>query len=104
LVFHHALAGRIGAHVLHSRVDPLAITAAARRASGTKLDAQLLAEIDAASPGLPEAERQRRLQHARRAHFSRLALKAAQARRRKASSGLPPEDAPRSAATEYHAL
>ena len=77
------LRGRIGAHRLHATHDPRETTAAARAAARTALDERLLAEIDPEHT-LPEAERARRLQHARKAHFAALALKAAQARRRKA--------------------
>ncbi len=76
------LRGRIGAHRLHALYDSREITAPARAAARTLLDRRLLTEID---PGgaLPEAERARRLGHARKAHFAKLALKSAKARRRK---------------------
>ena len=67
------LRARIGAHTLHSKYDSRLTSAPGRKAAADKLNAQLLAEID---PGntLTEAERARRLHHARKAHFSRLAL------------------------------
>lgn len=74
--------GRIGAHVTHSRHDAKQTTAAARVAARTNLDARLLAEIDP-NGELPEAERQRRLGHARSAHFSKLSLKSAASRNRR---------------------
>lgn len=78
-----ALRGRIGALVLHSRHDPRETTAKARVASASALNTRLLNEIDPQNL-LPEEERQRRLDYARAAHFARLALKSAQARRAKA--------------------
>ena len=69
-----ALAGRVGGFRTHALHDSREITAPARKASETKLNARLLAEID---PGhvLPESERQVRLRRARRAHFTSLALR-----------------------------
>ncbi len=81
-----ALLGRIGAHRLHATHDSAEITKAAREASATALDARLLAEIDP-DGALSEAERLRRLAHARRAHFARLALRSAQARGRRQKGG-----------------
>jgi hypothetical protein len=75
------LRARIGAHSLHAQRDSTALTAPARRAATEKLNERLLAEIDPANT-LSESERARRLDHARRAHFSRLALKRVKARRR----------------------
>lgn len=76
------LRARIGAHALHAQYDSRLITAPAREAARSALDRRLLSEID---PGneLPEAERARRLEHARRAHFSKLAFQSAKARRRR---------------------
>ena len=49
--------------------------------------ARFLREVDAFTPGLPEAERQRRARHLLQAHMKRLALNSAKARaRRKAAS------------------
>jgi hypothetical protein len=75
--------GRIGALVLHSRYNARETAAPGRAKAAANLDARLLAEIDERDPGLPEAERMRRLDYARRAHFARLALRSAQSRRRK---------------------
>lgn len=75
-----SLRARLGAHTLHSRYDSTQITAHARAVAASKLDAQLLAEIDPLA-ALPEEERQRRLKHARAAHFARLALASSKARR-----------------------
>ncbi len=72
-----ALRGRIGAHVLHSRHDPRETTRAARSAFLAKFEAQVDPE-----GLLPETERQRRAEHARRAHFARLALASSRARAR----------------------
>lgn len=73
-----AAIGRIGALVHHSRHDAFESTAAAREAFNSKF----LRDVD---PDLllPEQERLRRAECARKAHFARLALKSADARRRK---------------------
>ncbi len=74
-----SLRGRIGAHVLHSRRDPRITTAAARRAFLDRFDRE--ADPDGI---LPSEERDRRARHLRKAYFARLALRSAQARRRRA--------------------
>ncbi len=70
--------GRIGAHVTHSRHDPRETTAKARATFMGRFERQV-------DPGLalPEEERRRRAEHARKAHFARLARLSADARRRK---------------------
>ena len=68
------LRGRIGAHSLHAKYDSRELTAAGRKAAAENLNKRLLLEIDPNNE-LPGAEGARRLEHARRAHFSRLALK-----------------------------
>ncbi len=65
--------GKIGAHRLHSRYSSRALTVNARAAATTALDARLLREIDA-SGTLQPVEREKRLYHARKAHFAGLAL------------------------------
>ena len=78
-----SLAAAIGAHTLHSQYDSREITANARAG----FLAKFLREADAATPGLPEAERLRRAEHLLRAHMARLALASSKARaRRKATS------------------
>ena len=72
---------RIGAHQLHSRYSGTEITSAARETAQTNLNARLLQEIDP-DHSLTERERARRLEHGRKAHFARLALKSAMARRK----------------------
>lgn len=71
-----SMRGRLGAHAMHSRHDARETTAAARRSFLDRFE-------DEVDPGrvLPEAERRRRAEHAKRAYFTRLALKSAQARR-----------------------
>jgi len=70
-----ALRGRIGAYALHARHDPRQTTAPARAAFLKRF------EHDVDPDGvLPEAERLRRAECARKAHFARLALKSARAR------------------------
>ncbi len=60
----------LAAHEMHARHDPREITAAARAG----FLAKFIREVDAATPGLPEAERLRRAEHLMRAHMKRLAL------------------------------
>jgi hypothetical protein len=73
-----SLAGRVGAYIVHSLYDGLEITAAARAAFRSKFER----EVDPEGL-LPEPERLRRAEMARKAHVAKLALKSAQARRRK---------------------
>jgi len=69
---------RLAAHVQWSKTpDPTARTAAARRAFLDRFEV----EVDPDGT-LPPEERHRRAEHARRAHFTRLALASARARRR----------------------
>ena len=68
------LRARIGAHCLHAQHDPRITSAPGRKAAAEKLNERLLAEIDPDN-SLPEEERARRLEHARRAYFLRLALR-----------------------------
>lgn len=73
-----SLHARLAAHSLHAQVaDPAAHTAPARRAFLDRFEL----EVDPARV-LPPAERARRAEHARKAYFTRLALKSAQARRK----------------------
>jgi len=74
-----ALRGRIGAHQQHALHDPHLTTAAARRAFLDRFERE--ADPDGT---LDPAERARRARHLRAAYFTRLALKSAQARRRRA--------------------
>jgi len=77
----HAAAGRIGAHESWARTpDRAARTAAARRSFLARFDA----EVDPDGV-LSPAERAVRAEHARKAHFQRLALKSAKARSKAAS-------------------
>ena len=72
------LRGRMGAALLHSRYDSRALTRPARAAFLGKF----VHEVDP-EHRLPEAERLRRAEQARRAHFLRLALASAVARRKR---------------------
>ncbi len=75
-----SLRGRIGGLALAAQRNPLEYTAAARKAFLAKF------EKDVDPQGLlPEDERQRRADAARKAHFARLGLKSAQVRRKKKS-------------------
>jgi hypothetical protein len=71
------LRARVAAHTLHSRVDSTAHTAPARKAFLERFEA----EVDP-NRVLPEAERKRRADHARKAYFARLAMASARARRK----------------------
>ena len=73
------LIGRLGAYVLHSRYDSRELTKSARAAFDSKFER----EVDPAGL-LPPEERARRAAMARKAHYTRLALLSAQARRRRA--------------------
>lgn len=72
------LRGRIGAHILHARYDSRALTAKGRAAFLSGFERQV--DPDGL---LPPDERRRRAAHLRAAHFARLALLSAQARRRR---------------------
>jgi hypothetical protein len=71
------LRGRIGAYVQHSRHDPRETTRAARSAFLARFECQ----VDPQGL-LPEPERRRRAESARKAHFARMAFLSARARRR----------------------
>jgi len=77
-----SLRGRIGAFVLHATHDSRETTSAARAAFLGRFER----EVDP-DRVLPDAERQRRAQMARKAHFARLALASARARQRGLSGG-----------------
>ena len=72
----HAQRGRLGAHIAHSRNDLRAMTSAARGAFLSSFERQ--ADPDGI---LPVAERLRRAEHLKRAHFLRMALKSAATRK-----------------------
>lgn len=77
--------GRIGAHSLWAKVEDRTARTAAARAG---LDRKFECEVDPNNELLP-AERAVRVQAARKAYFARLALKSAQARRRRSGVGQP---------------
>jgi len=77
-----SLRGRIGAYAMHATHDSRETTAAARAVFLKRFER----EVDP-DRVLPDAERQRRAQMARKAHFARLALKSARARKRPADGG-----------------
>ena len=72
-----SLRGRIGAYTLHATHDPRETTANARAAFLARFER----EVDPDGV-LPEEERRRRAEYARKAHFARLALASARARAR----------------------
>jgi hypothetical protein len=76
------LRARLAAHALHAQVDASEHTAPARKAFLDRFDR----EVDPECVLTPE-ERTRRAAHARKAYFLGLALKSAEARRRKAAGG-----------------
>lgn len=81
-----ALRGRIGAFALHARHDPRATTAAARLAFNGRF-------VDLVDPErtLPEDERGRRVEAARKAYFTRLAYRSVQSRRARKSRNPGPD-------------
>jgi hypothetical protein len=75
-----SLTARLAAHTRWAHQDPVEGTTAARQAFLSRFER----EVDPDGI-LPEAERQRRAEHARKAYFARLALKSAKARRKGAA-------------------
>ncbi len=76
------LRGKIGAYSLHAQHDTRVVSAPGRAAAAKKLNDRLLTEIDP-NGRLSEAERSRRLESARKAHFAKLALRSARVRGKK---------------------
>ena len=74
------LRARTAAHVMHSKHDPRETTANARKA----FLAQFYDQVDP-DRTLPEPERERRAEQARKAHFTRLAFLSSKARAAKAT-------------------
>lgn len=74
-----SLRARSAAHTKWSQTDPVEGTAAARQAALDRFERQVDPE-----GVLAPAERARRAEHARKAYFTGLALKSAQARRARA--------------------
>jgi hypothetical protein len=72
-----SLRARAAAHQLHAKHDSREITANARAAFLDRFEK----EVDPEGV-LPEAERRRRAEHAKKAYFAGLALKSARARRK----------------------
>ena len=68
---------RLAAHTLHSQVDSAQHTEPARRAFMQRFEHQV--DPDRA---LPDAERARRAEQAKKAYFTRLAFQSAKARRK----------------------
>lgn len=75
------LRASLAAHEMHARYDGRQITANARDGFRQRF----LRQVDAASPDLPEPERQRRADHLLKAHMQRLALASSRSRARKAA-------------------
>jgi hypothetical protein len=89
-----SLRARIAAHSLHAQRDPRETTQKARATFLNRFDR----EVDPTGVLSPE-ERKRRAEHARKAHFAKLALKSAQARRKKANKAIKGQERPRKEAT-----
>ncbi len=77
---------RLAAHERWARHDPVEGTAKAR----ARFMASFLEKVDAESPGLPDEERLRRAEHLKKAHYTRLAMKSAEARRSNGRGGSAP--------------
>jgi hypothetical protein len=75
-----SLAGRIGGLVRASRFSPDELTGVARQAFRQRF-------LDAIPADLPEGERLRRAEAARRAHYTKLALRSVQVRRARRRNG-----------------
>lgn len=73
-----AMRGRLGAYATLSRHDPKQTTQNGRATFLARFER----EVDPEGV-LPVAERQRRAEYAKKAYFSRLAMKSAEARRKK---------------------
>jgi hypothetical protein len=80
-----SVAHQISAHAMHAKYDDLEITANARAASPGS-DAYWERQIREANPDLPDDEVARRAGHLKRAHYLRLQLASAKARRAKAKA------------------
>ena len=65
-----ALIGRIGAHRLHATHDSREVTTKARETFRVSFEREVDPDFV-----LPEAERRRRAEHARKEHYARMALK-----------------------------
>jgi hypothetical protein len=72
-----SLVSSIGAHALHSKYDSRELTKSAR----VRFDERFYVDIPTDPP---QAERDRRAAHARKAYFARLALASVKARRKAA--------------------
>ena len=80
------LQARLAAHKKWAITDPVEGTKAARAAFNDRFANQADQDVKAAGqPPLSDAERSRRADHLRAAYFAGLALKSAQARRKKAA-------------------
>lgn len=83
-----SLRARIAAHAVHAKYDSRDLTANARRSFLARFED----EVDP-DRSLPEAERIRRAEHARKAYFQTLAYKSARSRRAAAEATRDAEEA-----------
>jgi hypothetical protein len=79
-----SLRARMAAYAMHARYDSRQVTANARKAFLDRFER----EVDPDSV-LPIHERRRRAESAKRAHMTRLALRSAQARRKRTTQARP---------------
>jgi hypothetical protein len=80
-----SLRARLAAHTLHSRVDSTEHTKPARSAFLDRFEQEVDPDLI-----LPPDERKRRAEQARKAYFTRLALRSAKARRQRRGPSEPP--------------
>ncbi len=76
------LRARMGAHALHARRNPVETTAAARDAFRTQFEREVIEYARSRGEELSPAEITRRAEHALKAHYIRMALASAKARRK----------------------
>lgn len=77
---------RIGAYTLHSRYDSRELTAPARAAFDARFEKEVRRQAEADGEILSDQEVARRSGHLKKAHFYRLAMKSAKARRKRAAA------------------
>ena len=77
-----SLRARLAAHAMHAKHDTDQVSRPGREAFLARFERQV--DPDGV---MPDAERRRRAEHAKRAHMTRLALRSAQARRTRGRRG-----------------
>jgi hypothetical protein len=89
LPYSKAQAGRLGGLTTSLRHDPLVTSLPGRHAAEERYGKQ----VDEEHPGLPAAERQRRIEVARKLHYVTMARRSVESRKAKASRVLVGSDA-----------